>query len=483
MPPEDNRGIDNLLLLCIEHSYEIDETPGQFPADTLREWKAAQIAEYDHLQRSWPINDDEATEILVASESFGALHAPSTIELVRRVEALRLTAERTRGGPRSWSRGWQQLNERVRRSFVAYDDDGDPVYLQPSAMELRPIQEGLRSALATAHDEVRSIAEAAQIELAAVRVTRTQVAPWCDALERAMTEVIAAASNWLGGADPESDIAFEAALADLKRSVDDLVRASRGEQVEVPEPPEVISYHSDVDPFAEHRELLDQARPFARVSHRPYDLDLRDRVAEATGFAASVPLTPHLLPYNLDGTARLAVAVASNASEEQQLELVRGDRQRLPTCAAVALLLATANHGDGRSAAARAATEQLRLLWSEIDWANPDAWAANDVNGQSMMYTFAYVTSVEEVRDRLAKALEANPDLLRPLVISCASWVELIDHQTWRPVRFERTYGDLPPWLPMEAIKTLAIEVLVEDAGLDDSKVMAALLRKFDQRS
>ena len=95
--PYPNRAYDNLILLCTEHSYEIDEVPDRFPADMLREWKAAQIAECARIQRNWPI-DDEATEVLVESESFNALHAPSTVELVRRVEALRLAAERTREG-------------------------------------------------------------------------------------------------------------------------------------------------------------------------------------------------------------------------------------------------------------------------------------------------------------------------------------------------------------------------------------------------
>jgi hypothetical protein len=249
MPPEHNRAPDNLLLLCIEHSYEIDEPSDLFPADMLREWKAAQIAEYDHLQRNWPISDDEATEVLVASESFDALHAPSTVELVRRVAALRLAAERNRGVVRSWVRTWQQLREQTRRSFTAWDQDGNPVYAEPSEMELRPIREGIQSALAAARDEVGLTAEAARIELAAVRATRTQAAPWCDALDRAITQAIDTASTWTGGPDPEADTAFDTALADLQQSVSDLVRASRGEQVDMPEPPPVVSEHEDVDPL------------------------------------------------------------------------------------------------------------------------------------------------------------------------------------------------------------------------------------------
>jgi hypothetical protein len=288
--------------------------------------------------------------------------------------------------------------------------------------------------------------------------------------------VIDTASTWTGGPDPEADTAFDTALADLQRSITDLVRASRGEQVDMPEPPPAVGEHNDVDPLAEHRDLLDEARPFSRVDHRPYDPELRERVAGATRFAATLPVTPHLLPFGLDTTARLAVAVAGNASEDERLDLVERDRQRLPICAAAALLQAAAHRGDGQNAPAFAAREQLRRLWSETDWASADSWVGNGVNGRSMMQTFASVTSDEEVRDRLAQVLETDPELLEPLIVACAGWVEELDSQTWKPVGFDRNYGELPPWLPIAAIKTLAIDVLAEDHGLDDREVLEALL-------
>lgn len=477
MPAEENRAFDNLVLLCIEHSYEIDETPDLFPADMLREWKAAQIAEYDHLQRSWPINDDEATEVLVASESFDALHAPSTVELVRRVEALRLAAERTRAVVRSWARRWQQLREQTRRSFNAWDDDGNPVYVEPSEMEVRPMREGIQSALTAALDEVGPAAETARIELAAVRVTGRQVAPWCDALERAITELIDTASTWTGRSDAASDTAFDNALEKLQRSVTDLVRASRGEDVEVPETPPVASRAEAVGPLAEHRKLLDEARPFHRVRHRLYDPELRERVAEATGRAAAIPPTPHFLGIGLDTTAALAIAVAGNASEDERLDLAERDRQRLPICAAVALLQEASRRSDEQDAPAVAADENLRRLWSETDWASGASWVGNDVNGQSMMWAFARATSEAEVRDRLAHALETAPQLLASLVVSCAGWVEQLDSQTWNLIGFDRNYRDLPPWLPVKVIRTLAADVLAVDEGLNDADVLNALLR------
>ncbi|KRD05713.1 hypothetical protein ASE48_16190 [Mycobacterium sp. Root265] len=478
MPPEENRALDNLVLLCIEHSYEIDEAPELFPPETLREWKAAQVAEYDRLQRNWPINDDEVAEVLVASESFDALHAPAIVELARRVEALRLAATRTRTAARSWSRKWQQANERARQSFTAWDDEGNPLYLQPSYMELLPIKEGLQAALAAALVEVQPAAESAQIEIAAVRVTRTQMAPWCEALDRAITNLVENVATWSGGPDPQADNVFEDAIATLQQSATDLGRASRGEQVDLPEPQHVAAEQTEVDPLAAHRILLDEARPFSRVDHLPYNPELRESVAVATGQAAAIPFAFHFLTIGLDTTASLAMSVARNASDEELLDLVERDRTRLPICAAAALLQAATLRGDGENAPAHAARENLRRLWSESDWSSETSWVGNDVNGRQMMQAFARVTSDEQVRDCLSQALETNPELLETIVVSCAGWSEERDSHTWAIVGLERDYPDTPPWLPIETIKAMALDVFGGDRGLDEKAVLAAVLQK-----
>jgi hypothetical protein len=483
MPAEQNREFGNLLLLCIEHSYEIDENPDPFPAEVLREWKTAQIAEYEQLQRSWTISEDEASEALVASESFATLHISSAVELVRRIEALRLTARRTRGQVRAWAERWQQLRERTRRSFSAWDEDGNSVYVEPSISEVRPIKDGIQSALETALHEIHPAAEAALIELAAVRATRIETGPWCDALDRAITDVIRTASDWAGGPDPEADASFEVALTKLDEALDAFVRVTRGEAIELPEPSESVSDANAPDAFDMHRALLDEARPYHRVNHRPYDADLRDRVAQATQAAAQLPSTPHLLPFGLDTTAALAVAVAGNASGEDQLDLLERDARRIPTCAAVALLEESARRHGEDSVVGAAALEKLRRVWVETDWANERSWIGNEVNGQAMMYAFARATSDEEVRDRLASALETNPGLLETVVISCAGWVEQLDSGTWEVVGRDRSYRSVPTWFPIQIAGELVTNRHPELSGLDTAELPEKLLRRAQEHS
>lgn len=93
MSEEDNRADANLLLLCIEHSYEIDEFPGSYSADLLREWKQAQVDEYARAQRGWPLNDADAGRVLEASSLVDEHHhAGAVLGVVRTAKRLALTA-------------------------------------------------------------------------------------------------------------------------------------------------------------------------------------------------------------------------------------------------------------------------------------------------------------------------------------------------------------------------------------------------------
>ena len=102
MSGEKNQGYDNLILLCEQHAWEIDETPGDFPAELLRQWKQGQVALHEQAARSQvPLSDAEADEAArlsfspaeLASAVIGAL--PSFLRVRPREEALDLAARRS----------------------------------------------------------------------------------------------------------------------------------------------------------------------------------------------------------------------------------------------------------------------------------------------------------------------------------------------------------------------------------------------------
>jgi len=69
MSADENRGYDNLILLCRQHASEIDVTPSHFPAELLRDWKRAQVAAQQQAATALAVlSDAEAAAVL--RESF-----------------------------------------------------------------------------------------------------------------------------------------------------------------------------------------------------------------------------------------------------------------------------------------------------------------------------------------------------------------------------------------------------------------------------
>lgn len=80
MGPVKNRSRENLVLLCTDHSYEIDDPKlvSDYPAPLLHDWKQAQLDEYDRAVAvagdcaglGWQLTDAEAAEIIEVSNRY-----------------------------------------------------------------------------------------------------------------------------------------------------------------------------------------------------------------------------------------------------------------------------------------------------------------------------------------------------------------------------------------------------------------------------
>lgn len=66
----ENRSAENLVLMCLPHAMEIDEPswPDKYPTHLLRDWKQAQLDLTERIQRTWPLSDAEAEEVVRVSE-------------------------------------------------------------------------------------------------------------------------------------------------------------------------------------------------------------------------------------------------------------------------------------------------------------------------------------------------------------------------------------------------------------------------------
>jgi hypothetical protein len=69
MSAAQNRSADNLIQLCIEHSFEIDDPNrvDDFPIELLHEWKKRQLTDFDRRGQGWNLSDAEADEAIQVS--------------------------------------------------------------------------------------------------------------------------------------------------------------------------------------------------------------------------------------------------------------------------------------------------------------------------------------------------------------------------------------------------------------------------------
>jgi hypothetical protein len=272
---------------------------------------------------------------------------------------------------------------------------------------------------------------------------------WSAWASRAVDEVIAESATWPGPPELEDDDRLDGALSGLADATDALSAAWRGDPAAPappepdPEPPTVLR-----DPLQDHRELLERARPYARVNHRPYDSALRAELAASSEGAAGIPPVASALAVGLSATCRLAAAVAANADDDELAALVEQDARRRPLSAAVLLLTEAARtaKGRGRLVPQERAEAALAALWDSIDWSDPGSWNGDEANSESVFWAGSRITSPEHVKERLSQALERRPDVVLPLVLACAGWVESLDRDDWHVLGFRRQYHALPPW-------------------------------------
>lgn len=452
MSSEANRGEANLVLLCIEHSYEIDEVPASFPADLLRSWKQRQIDDYEEVQRGWPLDDVAVGRVLEASSSVTeSHHADAVLGAVRTAENLGLAAHDLRNGPAAEARAWQEARSEANRGQSIWDEDGISLTVEPPYVVTREREAALRQALAQANASLLPLAREVKVELAAAHASRPNVRPWCDWVATSVDDVLDASSAWPSPPELDDDDRLTAATNELRQASLALAAVWRGDAApEPPARPEISRQETD-NPLQAHRVLLHQARPFARVDHRPYDPELRRKLAQAAEQAAGLPPVASSLGIDLGVTCSLAAHVAGNASDEEVASLLEEDSQRRPLSVAV-LLLSEAERvakKRGRAQAQQHADSALADLYTSIDWSDFTTWDLADVNGHSALWALSRVASPEQLKGDLANSLMTQPGLVNPMVTFCASWAE---RHSDDGVHLYRHYREVPPWLPVEAI-------------------------------
>lgn len=402
------------------------------------------------------------------------VHANAVAGVTRAVERLAVQAERTRQLPTAQAVMWRRTYEQARDMLVAWDENGERLYAEPALVETRRHQTALVAALDEAVRLLHPLADDVRAEVAAARASRAEIREWCDWVVFAVEEVLAAAGTWPGPPPAGDDRRLGVALVQLQRAADAFVAAWRGDSTaeQPPQRPEAPQATEDSTlPLREHKQLLERARPFIRVHHRPYDPELRQLLGSAAEAAAALPPGVSTMGFDLKATARLAAAVARNAEPAELRVLVAQDRKRRPLCAAVLLLHELHKFSSKKEQldVAAEAASTLEKLFEEQDWSNASTWQGNELYGEALFGIQASVTSVERTRARLDAVLNDDPQRMSDLLLSCSQWVEHRDrHNMHEPTGWSRIYEHLPAWFPGDAVAAAAAQLMSHVAAADN---------------
>ncbi len=302
MSEDDNRSESNLILLCLEHSSEVDDVPDDYPAEQMQAWKATIRDEFDRFHQSWTITEDQVAEVFAASFSMREF-ARTTVEsnsvaaCVRLAATLMETVSTARRPVHLVSASWEELRRRTNDGFFAYDDRGERVFADPPEIERRRFTDDMVAALTEVRDQLEPIVQSLVAELRTLKATNVELVDWADWVEREARVVLTEATK------ASLDGVLEIDMSGLSAATDALSAQWRGDSAAFPPEPELGTVEQ-VDEVAEVRAMLrgvaQAAAPWRRVSTREYDEGLYDSLVAGLPFAATFPPIVSNMPLTLD---------------------------------------------------------------------------------------------------------------------------------------------------------------------------------------
>ncbi|PKH42157.1 hypothetical protein SAMN05192575_107150 [Nocardioides alpinus] len=466
MTSDDNRAPENLLLMCIAHSYEIDTDESRFPATLLQDWRAEQVREYEEFRQGWVLSEAQVAEVIELSFGSPVIAAPVITGIVEAVEVAALRAMSTRSGPEAAAAAWRTYRNHIRGSGAGRDPaTGEILYAEPGRADRDRYADTVRDQLNAVRAVLEPLTDDVQAKTATARHTNPATAPWCGWVTRSAAELLAAASNWPWAPPYEDNDRLNEAVAELRASASALAAALRGEipasapgPPAEPEPDPVAVAFEDAK--ARHLETLERARAYAFVEGNPYNPALRAEIADAAGDVVLIWPVWYVLEYRLDTAARVAATLTKNATDAEVAAAITEDTARRPLAAATALLaeLWREMSDTGRTDLADQARDALLTELRRHDWSSKEGWIDNTINGRPTFDYWTHWTTPGEPRTVLTDALLASPERLEDIVRVGGEWIQ---HQPSfgepGPISAVLEYRDnLPTWFPTEAVVTTA---------------------------
>jgi len=196
MSEADNRAEANLVLLCLEHSAEVDAVADDYPAEDMRAWKVTVRAEYDKLHQRWDLSDDQVAEVFAASFEVREF-ARTTVESESLTQCVRLgatlieQAATARRPAHEIATAWVGLCDQHTRQSMVWDENGEVLRVYPPEVERRKFSAEMVAALTDARTLMEPAVQALAAELRALKATNAGLGEWCDWVEREARAVLA----------------------------------------------------------------------------------------------------------------------------------------------------------------------------------------------------------------------------------------------------------------------------------------------------
>nr|WP_201471367.1 hypothetical protein [Microbacterium hydrocarbonoxydans] len=463
MSGEDNRSEANLVLLCLEHSREVDAIPDDYPAEEMQSWKLTVRADYNKVQQSWALTEDQVAEVFAASfevREFArtAVESESLTQTQRLGGALIEEAKKVRRRAHAVANSWRELCDRLTRETMAWDQDGELLQVHPPQNEKQRYRTEMIAALTAAHAELEPRVNSLAAELRALRATNVDLAPWCEWVDREARAVLTSATT-----APSLDDVPQVETQGLSDALDALASVWRGETAD--EPPAISEPAVDPDQDAAakeraaHSAAINAARPWRRVDSRPYDAEIYDRLIARIPYSINLPRVASNLATDLVAVAICASAVARNASDEILRARIEEAAAVEPLAGAIALLdnLASVAEESGRSdlrgLAAKRADERL----SRETWLEPAVWDTNAFYARTLLNRLAAGSGVAHVSSLIRTGIAGAPP--EAVLLMLASWTQ--SFSIWE----EGTDGalmpkitTLPDWLPKDVARGILLK-------------------------
>lgn len=490
MTTDDNRSEANLIVLCLEHSREVDDVPDDYPADDMRSWKLTVRAEYDEFHQRWDLTDDQVAEVFAASFEVRDF-ARTTVESESLTQTQRLggalieDARTTRRRAQAIAAAWIGLCERYTRQSGIWDESGELLRVYPPGVEKQKFEREMAAALTDARTALESRVHSLVAELRALRSTNVELGTWCDWVEREARDIL------LLGTTAALDEAPPVETYGLSNALDALAAAWRGDTAEGPPNPPVLAPDPEPDPAvaarSAHKAVVAEAAPWHRVATREYNADLYDRLVGQLPYAVPLPGTVSNLGLDLVAVAGSASVVARNADAQTFQARIEQAAQLEPLAVAIGLLtnLATVAEESGRSdlQALSEELENTRLMGET--WSSPKVWEDNALQCLRLLNMTAAISSADHVKDLVSVSIaDVAPTTILAVL---ASWRESLDLLDLRvPGRPDPIIRTIPDWLPLDAARDLMLsswsDLAAADLNSDDveRRLAAELLKLLD---